>query len=131
MANTWYNAMAVTVRRPFANGLEFVANYTWAHASDTGQVAGTYGTFYGGDTPLDPNNIRLENGPSDIDIRNRFTLAFVYQPTFSIAQSAACAMWSTAWSFSGSEIASSGEPVSLGMTVPPSTQAATSVHQLW
>ena len=71
----------MTAKRPFENGLEVVANYTWARATDTSQVAGTFGTFYGGDTPLDPNNVRLENGPSDIDIRNRFTLSFVYQPT--------------------------------------------------
>ena len=56
VANTWYNSLAVTVRRPFSNGLEMLANYTWARATDTGQVAGNYGTFYGGDTPLDPNN---------------------------------------------------------------------------
>ncbi len=73
VANTWYNAMAVTVKRPFQNGLEVLMNYTWAKATDTSQVAGTFGTFYGGDTPLDPNNVRLENGPSDIDVRNRFT----------------------------------------------------------
>ncbi len=57
-----------------------ILNYTWAKATDTGQVAGSSGTFYGGDTPLDPNNLRGENGPSDVDIRNRFTMSFVYQP---------------------------------------------------
>ena len=72
--------MAVTVRRPFANGLEVLANYTWARATDTGQVGGTFGTFYGGDTPLDPNNSVRDNGPSDTDVRNRFALSFVYQP---------------------------------------------------
>src|SRR6202012_1341596 len=49
-ANTWYNSLAVTGRRPFANGIEVLANYTWARATDTGQVQGTNGTFYGGDT---------------------------------------------------------------------------------
>ena len=39
------------------------------------RLQGNIGTFYGGDTPLDPNNVRLENGPSDIDIRNRFASA--------------------------------------------------------
>ncbi len=69
VANTWYNSMAVTVRRPFANGLEVACcNYTWAKATDTGQVGGANGTFYGGDTPSDPNNIRFDNGPSDIDV---------------------------------------------------------------
>ena len=40
VANTWYNSLATTLRRPFANGLELLLNYTWSHATDTGQVAG-------------------------------------------------------------------------------------------
>ena len=115
VANTWYNALAATVRKNFGGGLEFVGNYTWAHATDTDQVAGTFGTFYGGDTPLDPNNIRIENGLSDIDVRNRFTLTFVYEPTFHI-ENALTRSVANGWVFSGSEIASSGEPVSLGLS---------------
>ena len=115
VANTWYNAAAVTVRRPFANGLDILANYTWAHATDTSQVAGTFGTFYGGDVPLDPNNIRGENGPSDLDIRNRLTLDLVYQPKI---------MEDNKWVknilddfvFSGTETASGGQPISLSMS---------------
>ena len=113
IANTWYNSMAVTARRPFANGLEVLLNYTWAKATDDGQVAGTFGTFYGGDTTTDPNNIRFDNGPSDINVKNRMTLSFVYQPEI---------MEGNKWvknsidgfKFSGAEIASSGEPISLG-----------------
>jgi hypothetical protein len=115
VANTWYNALAVTVRRPFANGLEVLGNYTWAKATDTGQVQGANGTFYGGDTPSDPNNIRFDNGPSDIDIRNRGTISFVYQPKI---------MEDNKWvknilddfMFSGTEIASGGEPIFLGVS---------------
>lgn len=116
VANTWYNSMAVTVKRPFRNGLDVLANYTWAHATDTGQVGGASGTFYGGDLPLDPNNIRLENGPSDVDIRNRFTVSFVYQPEFMSGNK-----WMKTlvddWRFSGDEIASGGEPIYLGSGV--------------
>lgn len=115
VANTWYNSMAVTVRRPFANGLELLGNYTWAHASDTGQVQGANGTFYGGDTPSDPNNIRLDNGPSDIDIRNRGTLSFVYQPIVMQGNSLMKYIVN-GFQFSGAEIASGGEPVFLGVT---------------
>lgn len=115
VANTWYNAMAVTVKRPFRNGFDIVANYTWAHASDTDQVGGANGTFYGGDVPLDPNNLRQENGLSDTDIRNRFTVSFYYQPNF---------MPGNKWMknlvddfrFSGDEIASGGEPIYLGLS---------------
>jgi len=113
IANTWYNSMAVTVRRPYANGLEVLLNYTWAKATDDGQVQGANGTFYGGDTPSDPNNIRFDNGKSDINVTNRMTLSFVYQPQI---------MKDNKWvknilddfKFSGAEIASGGEPIFLG-----------------
>jgi hypothetical protein len=127
VANTWYNAMTATVRRPFQNGLEVLANYSWAHASDTDQVQGNFGTFYGGNTVLDPNNLRLENGPSDIDIRNRFTMSFLYQPRIMLSNKLVKNLLDD-FTFSGDEIASSGEPISLGMsgTVYRGSTSATS-----
>ncbi len=115
VANTWYNSMAVSLRRPFANGLELLANYTWSHATDTGQVQGVNGTFYGGDTPLDPNKPSRDNGNSDIDIRNRFVMSANYQPKI---------MDDNKWVkntldgfvFSGIFTASGGQPIFLGMS---------------
>jgi len=115
VANTWYNSMAVTVRRPFTNGLEVLLNYTWAKATDDGQVAGTFGTFYGGDTTTDPNNVRFDNGPSDINVKNRMTLSFVYQPKFTVANKVVSNLVN-GFQFSGAEIASGGEPISLGVS---------------
>jgi hypothetical protein len=115
VANTWYNSMAVSVRRPFANGLEVLANYTWARATDDGQVGGANGTFYGGDTPLDPNNIRRDNGPSDTDIRNRYTMSFVYQPKLFVDNKIVKHVLDD-FTFSGTEIASGGQPIFLGMS---------------
>ena len=114
-ANTWYNSMAVTARRPFANGLEVLANYTWAKATDDGQVQGSNGTFYGGDVPLDPNDIRKENGPSDTDIRNRFTLSFVYTPHLFEGNKIVKHVIDD-FTFSGAEIASGGEPIFTSMS---------------
>ena len=115
VANTWYNSLAATVRRPLANGFETILNYTWSRATDTGQVQGANGTFYGGDVPLDPNNIRGENGLSDTDVRNRFTLTVVYQPhLFESNKLVKHAI--DDWTFSGSEIASAGQPIYLGMS---------------
>lgn len=114
VANTWYNGLVATVRRPFSHGLEFVANYTWAHASDDGQVAGSNGTFFGGDVPLDPNNLKGENGLSDTDVRNRFTLSFSYKPTFAVANRTVRELVN-GFQFSGSEIASAGQPIYMSM----------------
>ena len=113
-ANTWYNSLAATVRRPFANGLEVIMNYTWAHASDTGQVQGSNGTFYGGNAPLDPNNQKAENGLSDIDIRNRWTLTFVYQPHLFETNKLVKHLVDD-WTFSGADIASAGQPIFMSM----------------
>jgi len=115
VANTWYNSMAVTARRPFANGLEVLANYTWAKATDTGQVGGANGTFYGGDTPLDPNNVRGDNGPSDTDVRNRFTMSFVYTPHILMGNKIVKHAIDD-FTFSGGEIASSGQPIFASMS---------------
>jgi hypothetical protein len=115
VANTWYNSLAATVRRPFTNGLEVLANYTWARATDTGQVGGANGTFYGGDTPLDPNNTRRDNGPSDTDIRNRFALSFVYQPKIFEGNKIVKYGFDD-FVFSGGFIASGGQPIFMGMS---------------
>jgi hypothetical protein len=115
VANTWYNGLVATVRRPFSHGLEFVGNYTWSHASDDGQVAGANGTFFGGDVPLDPNNLKAENGLSDTDVRNRFTLSFSYKPTFAVANRTVRELVN-GFQFSGSEIASAGQPIVASMS---------------
>jgi hypothetical protein len=54
--------------------------FSTTKALDLGQVQGTFGTFYGGDYPEDPYNIRAEYGRSDLDQRSRFVGSIVYQP---------------------------------------------------
>jgi hypothetical protein len=115
VANAWYNSMAVTVRRPFRNGLEVLANYTWARATDTDQVQGAFGTFYGGNAVLNPNNIRGENGLSDIDIRSRFVGSVVYQPQF-FHNNAIVRHVLDDFIFSGTETASAGQPIVASMS---------------
>jgi hypothetical protein len=78
-------------------------------------VQGSSGTFYGGDTPLDPNHVKLENGLSDTDIRNRFTLSMVYQPHLMMDNKIVKYALDD-FTFSGSEIASGGQPIFLGMS---------------
>ena len=115
VANSWYNSLAVSLRRPFDNGLEVLLNYTWSRATDTDQVSGAFGTFYGGNPVLDPNHIQGENGLSDLDVRNRFVASFVYKPKFMegnkwVKQSI------DGFEFSGTEIASAGQPIVASMS---------------
>lgn len=115
VANSWYNSLAVTVRRPFQNGIELLANYTWSRASDTDQVQGAFGTFYGGNPVLDPNQVHNESGLSDLDVRNRFVGSFVYQPRVFMSNRIV-KQTLDGFSFSGTETASAGQPIVAGMS---------------
>ena len=61
-----YNALQVTLRRNFAKGLRFNANYTWSHAID--DVVGFFKDYQ------DENNARAERASSDQDVRHNFTM---------------------------------------------------------
>jgi hypothetical protein len=81
--NSWYHGVVFSVRKPFSNGIELLANYTLSKAIDDGQVIGTNGTFNGTDTPLDPKNQKQENSLSDLDQRHRFVTSLYWVPPFS------------------------------------------------
>jgi hypothetical protein len=75
--------LVLSVRKPFSNGIELLANYTLSKSIDDGQVIGTNGTFNGTDSPLDPANQKLENALSDLDQRQRFVTSVYWVPPFS------------------------------------------------
>ena len=66
-----------------SGGVEFVANYTLAKASDGGQVPGQFGTFNGTDSPVDPFNRKLEYALSDLNQRNRLVANVVWVPPYA------------------------------------------------
>ncbi len=119
VVNSWYNSMAVTLQRPFANGLEVLFNYTWAKAIDGGQVSGVNGTFNGTDTPLDPFNLKAEYGRSDLDMRNRFVGSLVYSPQVNFIQQRELRYLANGWTFAGTATEQTGFPVTAFMANSP------------
>jgi hypothetical protein len=75
--NSSYNALAVQVNHRYENGFSLMANYTWSHALDDNPYLSTVVPTY---TAVDPTNLKLEHSNSTLDIRQRFVLAFIYQP---------------------------------------------------
>jgi Carboxypeptidase regulatory-like domain len=67
-----YNSMQLTVTKRMSQGLSFTAGYTYAHGLDNGSL-NRFGL-----QPQDSNNPQLEYGPSDFDIRHRFTFTSTY-----------------------------------------------------
>ena len=115
VANSWYNGMAVTLRRPFDHGLEILLNFTHAKALDDDMVSGAFGTFYGGNPVLDPNNLKAEYGRSDIDMRNRTVATVLWKPAIMEGN-----LWMKegldGFTFSGTATESTGFPIVAGVS---------------
>ncbi len=65
-----YNAMWVTARKAFRNGLNFNSNYNYSKSLDTGSLSGT--------VLQDATRPYLNYGPSDFDVRHRISLNAIY-----------------------------------------------------
>ena len=72
-----FHGLTVSVRRRFANGLQFDFNYTLSHSIDNGSAAES-GAGEQGASIQDIYNLSAFRGSSDFDIRNNFNANFLY-----------------------------------------------------
>jgi hypothetical protein len=78
-------------------------------------VQGAFGTFYGSNTVLDPNNLKAEYGRADIDMRHRFVGTLLWKPT--IYETNRLVKYSLdGFTFSGTATESTGFPIAAGMS---------------
>jgi hypothetical protein len=74
-AQSWYDAGYVNVRRRYAHGLTFLANYTWA--KDLSDAPDFRSPMFESSIPQNDSNLEAERGPA-CDIRHRFAISAVY-----------------------------------------------------
>jgi hypothetical protein len=74
-AQSWYDAGYVSVRRRYANGLSFLANYTFAKSLEN--APDFRSPMFEAATPQNNDDLNAEKGPG-CDIRHRFALSGVY-----------------------------------------------------
>jgi len=74
-SQSWYDAGYVNVRRRYANGLSFLANYTFAKALEN--APDFRSPMFEAATPQNNDDLNAEKGPG-CDIRHRFALSAVY-----------------------------------------------------
>ena len=104
-----YNALQTGLRKRFANGLQFDANYTYSKALDilsdafTPRGAGVFGVLQ----PTDSFNPQLDYGPADFNIKHRFVVSYSYDLPFMKGN-----RWLGGWSLNGIVTAQSGVPFS-------------------
>ena len=121
VGNSTYNALAVSLRRSFSNGLLASANYTWSHENDDD----TNGS--GDGDSITPQNVSClptgspqcgERADSAFDARNVFNGNLIYELPFGpgksyLSQSGWMGTLLGSWQFSGVVYARAGFPVNL------------------
>jgi hypothetical protein len=98
-----YDGLQATLQARNYHGLSFLASYTYSHSLDVlvGNTGGGQDTL-----PTDKNNLRLDYGNGDYDLRHRFT----FSPTYLIPGTKAPAQMLEGWSVSGILTVQSGLP---------------------
>ena len=76
-SQSWYDAGYVNARRRYANGLSFLANYTFAKSLEN--APDFRSPMFESAIPQNNDDLNAEKGPG-CDIRHRFALSGVYSP---------------------------------------------------
>jgi hypothetical protein len=122
--NSYYNALAVQLRRRFSRGFQASMAYTWAHAID--YKAGTYQDnqgFSGVDSFGNTwnGNYKADKGSGLLDQRHRMAITFVEQPRFTRRDGAFYKYVVNNWQLSGVVTLASGRPVTAYVSVSGQT----------
>jgi hypothetical protein len=104
---TDYKALVLQFNRRLSKGLQFQMNYTFSKTTDNGQNSATF-TFTNG--PLNPFDLSLEEGRSNLDIPHRFVASAVWTPgiPFGLKESKVGRAIFNGWTISPIVMAQSG-----------------------
>jgi hypothetical protein len=86
IANSIYHALQIRLEREFANGMQFLATYTWSKSIDNASATDDSNVFLGGGTTdgstlnvQNPHDLRAERAVSVYDIPHVLQFSYVYQ----------------------------------------------------
>jgi hypothetical protein len=110
-ANSWYNALQVSLTKRFSRGLQFLASYTFARLLDT-EGGQTISTSLGGFSPGNQSDPSARYGPASMVRPHRFVVSFVYELPRLLNEGVAGGIVN-GWSFSGVSTIQSGHPLTI------------------
>jgi hypothetical protein len=106
-----YNSLQTSLTRRLANGLQFLASYTWSKNLDSLSGSGGLSNFELGFVTNDQTNPRQAWGLSDFDRTQRAVLSLVYAPPPLTEGPALLRRSLSQWQVSAIAVAQSGTPV--------------------
>jgi outer membrane receptor protein involved in Fe transport len=128
---SWYNGLALQLRKKMAHGLSASVSYTWSHAIDNANQsgAGSSGVLYFLQPNLVAGNWAADKGSSGTDQRHRAVISWMWAPTFTHGTSAAERYLVNGWQLSTITTLAAAQPTSA--TVSVSGQQFTGVTMMY
>jgi hypothetical protein len=78
---SWYNGLAIQLRKRMSHGLFASVSYTWSHAiDDADQQGASWNIGWNYNNATIPGNYAFDKGSSTLDQRHRAVINFVLQP---------------------------------------------------
>jgi hypothetical protein len=116
--NSYYNALAVQLRKRLSHGLEGFLAYTWAHSIDYNQGGGADNIFFSdGPRSLTNGDYRGEKASSQLDQRHRLVVSSSWEPKFSTRTSGFGHTMGTGWRLSQISTFASTQPATPSIVV--------------
>jgi hypothetical protein len=108
-----YNGLVISLQENNWHGLSGRFNYTFSHAMDEVSNGGIlpFTVFYSIPGQIDPQNLRLNYGSSDYDVRHNITGSFIYEAPFK-SDKRALNVLIGGWQLSGTVFWRTGFPFS-------------------
>jgi outer membrane receptor protein involved in Fe transport len=106
--NSNYNAMVVALNRRFYRSFQIQSAFTWSRANDFGQASQT---FTATNNVLNPFDLGAEYSRSNFDIRDRFSFAAIWSPSYYHGDNRWVGYLANGFTISPLIVASSGIPL--------------------
>jgi len=120
---SWYNGLAVQLRKRMSHGITASLSYTWSHAfDDANQQGASWNIGWNYNNVTIPGNYPFDKGSSTMDQRHRAVISFQWQPTFTQSNSAFARYVINGWQLSGITTLASAHPVSATVNTMSATQ---------
>jgi outer membrane receptor protein involved in Fe transport len=120
---SWYNGLALQIRKRMSHGLQASVSYTWSHAIDTANQGGASDSlFVSFPRSTYPGDYTGDKGSSTLDQRHRAVINFLWSPRFVTRTSPAARYLINGWQLSAITTMASAHPsaatVNISSSVP-------------
>jgi hypothetical protein len=116
--DSWYNGLALQIRKRMSHGLQASFSYTWSHAIDNANQGGASDSlFVSVPRSTYPGDYAGDRGSSSLDQRHRAVVNFLWTPKLTTSNSTAARYLINGWQLSAITTMASAHPTAATVNI--------------